>query len=455
MKKKTSPFKGLIWAGIILILGVEVVLLFPRERHEEAPAAIAKTKKRAAAPLETIAFDGAQMPPNVTPTPELPAEIQPATAVTPLKPDAVVDALPLETLARVVQPVGALNNEALLRFKSKEAYDEFLKRAKASGLDVKAQLDALLSVRAGYGNLEDLRKELLQRSAEYSEISANYVAGVPRLPVAEERAPGGDVPFGDSVFTAMGISPDVNRSEWGSGFTVAVVDSGVGQHPTFRTDQVTHVDLVNDGQPFDGHGTAMASLIAGNMPGAQGVAPGARILDIRVADSQGNSNSFALAQGIMVAVERGAPVINVSMGSYGNAGVVAEAIQQAVQRGTVVVAAAGNESAAVMAYPAAYSGVISVGGVDGRNQLAYFSNAGGPTFVAPAVGIPSAYFRDNRAFLANGSGTSQSAALVSGAAAAILSHGGNVMLTFNRNVQPLQLPAQSVGAGLVRLPVYR
>jgi hypothetical protein len=157
----------------------------------------------------------------------------------------------------------------------------------------------------------------------------------------------------------------------------------------------------------------------------------------------------------MTAVDHGVKVINVSMGSYGDASVVQAAVQKALDRGITVVAAAGNEQASVIAWPAAYQGVISVTGVDASGQLAYFSNTGNPTIAAPGVGIPSAYYQNDKAYLALGSGTSQSAALVSGAVAAIMSQGGNVRLTLSRNASPSLAPASAVGAGILRLPSYR
>jgi len=237
--------------------------------------------------------------------------------------------------------------------------------------------------------------------------------------------------------------------------TVAVVDSGVADHPTFTDGQVTHIDLVNDGQPFDGHGTAMASLIAGSAPGADGVSPAAKILDVRVSDSTGTSNSFLLAEGIMTAVQNGAQVINISMGSFGDAPAVADAVQTALSHGIVVVASAGNEDLTTLDWPAAYPGVISVSGVDAAGHIAYFSNAGQPTLAAPAVGIPSAYAVNGQPYLAQGDGTSQAAALVSGSAAMITSTGGNVLKTLTQSVQPANAPTAQVGAGILSLQSVR
>ncbi len=356
-----------------------------------------------------------------------------------------------EDLAQRVQPKGAIPNEAVLTFVSWAAMSDFLNRATAQGLVVKGRLDSLRSVRVAFDSLEKLRRELLDHGADYEGIGANFPVLAPGLPPREQRNGGGDLQFGDALLFAIGAGPEVNRSLWGKGVTVAVLDSGVAAHPAFSEGQVTHVDLVNDGQPFEGHGTAIASLIVGSVDGAQGVSPAAKILDVRIAGA-GGSDSFLLARGIEMALARGAQIINISMGSYGDSPVVAQAINHALERGVVVVASAGNDSAAVKDWPAAYAGVISVSGVDAAGRLAYYSNSGDPTLAAPGVGIPSAYAQWNKPYLAIGDGTSQAAALVSGAAAAILSQGGNVLTTLSKSALSIPANKQQAGAGMLHLP---
>lgn len=359
--------------------------------------------------------------------------------------------LTVEELAQKVQPAGAIPNEAILTFSSKQAMSDFISRASARGLVLKGRLDPLRSVRVAFDSIEKLHRELLEHGGDHLEYGPNYPVLSPGPPPREDRNGGGDLQFGDALLTAIGAGPGVDRSLWGEGVTVAVVDSGVAAHPAFGKGQVTHVDLVNDGQPFDGHGTAIASLIVGNVDGARGVSPASKILDVRIAGANG-SDSFLLARGIMTALDRGAQIINISMGSYGDSPVVARAIHDALQRGVIVIASAGNDGAAIKDWPAAYTGVISVSGVDASGRLAYFSNSGDPTLAAPAVGIPSAYAQGNKPFLAIGDGTSQAAALVSGAAAAILSQGGDVFTTLSKSALKIPATKQQAGAGMLYLP---
>ena len=356
----------------------------------------------------------------------------------------------LEALTSRVQPKGAIPNEAIITFKSPSAMKAFLERAAAEGLVVKGRITGLNGVRAAFDSLDRLQRELVDHANDIAGAGANFPVASPGLPAPENRGPGGNAPFGDALMNSIGAG--VDRTEWGRGVTVAVLDSGVAAHPAFAEGQIAHVDLVNDGRPFDGHGTAIASLIVGGINGAQGVSPAATILDVRIAGADGMSDSFQLARGIETALDRGARVINISMGSFGDSPIVAQAVNDALQRGVVVVASAGNEQLSMKDWPAAYPGVISVSGVDATGHIAYFSNTGEPTLAAPAVGIPSAFAENNKPYLAIGDGTSQAAALVSGAAAAILSRGGDVLSVLSRNAQTIPATKAEAGAGMLRLP---
>ncbi len=202
-----------------------------------------------------------------------------------------------------------------------------------------------------------------------------------------------------------------------------------------------------------GHGTAMASLIAGRDAVHGGVAPASEILDVRVADSTGMGNTAFVAQGILYAVDSGARVINISLGAAADSTMLREAVAYAISRGVTVVAAGGNEQASSLAYPASYDKVISVAAVDAQGRQAYFSNSGEGLFIsAPGVGIVSWYSGGKTVI---GSGTSQAAALVSGGVAALLSRNyqaANIPLVLTSNAVRTGAPVTQVGAGILRLP---
>lgn len=193
----------------------------------------------------------------------------------------------------------------------------------------------------------------------------------------------------------------------GKGVIVAVLDTGVAytnwgrfrRSPDFGQFQfVKGHDFVNPGGPpvdRNGHGTFVASTIAENTDngyGLTGLAYGAKIMPVRVLDTEGEGEASTIAEGITFAVKHGAQVINLSLEFA--PGVTAKdipelisAIRYAHRKGVLVVAAAGNEAHRAIAYPARAPYVVSVGATTEHGCLAAYSNDGnGLTLVAPGGG---------------------------------------------------------------------
>ncbi|SBV28535.1 type VII secretion-associated serine protease mycosin [Micromonospora krabiensis] len=180
----------------------------------------------------------------------------------------------------------------------------------------------------------------------------------------------------------------------GAGVTVAVVDSGVDRdHPQLGDRVLDGTDLLDDGgdgsRDCAGHGTGVASIIAAAPhPGVafRGLAPGARILPVRVSEQQvveGRESGRTVSAGdfaraIRWAVDHGADVLNLSVVLYADEPAVRSAIGYAAARDVVVVAAAGNlhESGDPRPYPAAYDGVLGVGAIAADGARASFSQVG-------------------------------------------------------------------------------
>ncbi|WP_431916650.1 type VII secretion-associated serine protease mycosin [Micromonospora wenchangensis] len=180
----------------------------------------------------------------------------------------------------------------------------------------------------------------------------------------------------------------------GAGVTVAVVDSGVDRrHPQLRGRVLDGADFLDPGgdgtRDCAGHGTGVASIIAaGEGAGVafRGLAPGARILPVRVSEQQvvegreaGRTVSAAgFAQAVRWAVDHDADVLNLSVVLYADDPAVREAIDYALRRDVVVVAAAGNlhDAGDPLPYPAAYDGVLGVGAVTPTGVRAPFSQVG-------------------------------------------------------------------------------
>jgi thermitase len=351
---------------------------------------------------------------------------------------------------RLTRP-NVVPGEALLTFRNKAALDRFTQQASLMGMRSIDTIPELNAARVRYGTVEALRDGIAAMGADAIGVEGNLWLKIPDIPPQPDaNNQEGTKKIGQDMMSAINASGD--RTHWGDGVTVAVLDSGVLAHPTFAEGQVAHLDLLNDGLEFNSHGTSVASLIGGQDPQAPGVAPGAKLLDIRVINTEGYTLSSILAQGIIEATDRGAQVINLSLGGYGDSGVLEQAVDYASKHGSVVVAAAGNEAYSELSIPAAYQNVISVGSVDANNLQAYFSNSGqGLTLTAPGVGVITAWDTDK---IAIASGTSQSSALVAAAAAAYISWGvspGNVAARLEADARPTGAPATQVGAGVLTI----
>lgn len=307
-------------------------------------------------------------------------------------------------------PDFALANERVLIFDSPDAYQRFLTSSNARSLTVLGRSDSLRAVRIRLNNNSHLGE------IEGATIGYNYQAHIPTPPQASAQA--GATGFGGDLLPWLGITED--NTSWGKGVTVAVIDSGVNKHIALQGD-ITRLNLTSlpPGTQQLGHGTAVASIISGDHPLTPGIAPASDILSIRVTDEAGLSNSFLLAEGITRAVDEGAEVINVSMGSYGDSQVLANAVRYAQNHGAVIVASPGNEGLTTLAKPAGYPGVISAGAVEQKGDHLDFSNSGNNlSIAAPGYKINAAWGND---LLTAFTGTSASAPVVSGAIAATLS----------------------------------
>jgi hypothetical protein len=246
----------------------------------------------------------------------------------------------------------------------------------------------------------------------------------------------------DTLLATLGVTTD--NSNWGRGVTIAVLDSGALPDATLGGGRLRYLDIgLGYTGPVDEslHGTAVASLAAGSSPDARGIAPAAGILSIRVTQADGKSDAFTVTQAIVAAVDAGAQIINISMGGYSTSEAIDRAVAYADSHGTVIVAAAGNDQASRLVWPAANPRVISVGATDATGQQVSFSNSGPQLHLAaPGFGIQTAGVNGEHILF---SGTSASAPVVAGAIAAVMSETPG--LTAAQAVQVLQTHADDNG----------
>lgn len=228
----------------------------------------------------------------------------------------------------------------------------------------------------------------------------------------------------------------------GKGAVVAVVDSGVHlSHPDLQGQLLPGRDFVDgDARPQDGdgHGTHVAGIVAarsGNGEGVESVAPGARILPLRVLDDKGRGFTEAVVSAIDYAAAQGADVINLSLSStlpiIGDLldPSFVQAIRRALDRGIVVVVVAGNSGLPVCESPTAEGRVLCVGAVDRHGRRAGYSSFGlGLGLMAPGGSASGAAGDDIlsthlRPLYREMAGTSQAAPHVAGVAALLAGRG--------------------------------
>ncbi len=173
-----------------------------------------------------------------------------------------------------------------------------------------------------------------------------------------------------------------------------------------------------------GHGTQVAGVAAAvtdNALGIAGVCWNCKIMPVRVMADSGVSNYSDIALGVKYAADKGAHVINLSLGGYAYSNALRDAINYAVnEKNVVVVGGAGNDNVSTPFYPAAYENVLAVAGTTNVDTKAAFSDYG--TWVdvsAPAVEITTTYMGGDWGVA---SGTSLAAPFVAGVAALIRSY---------------------------------
>ncbi|MFF5172743.1 type VII secretion-associated serine protease mycosin [Micromonospora sp. NPDC000089] len=242
-------------------------------------------------------------------------------------------------------------------------------------------------------------------SARRPGLAAVPAARVPaaRVPAAGVRAaapgcatplaptrPVGATPWPQRRYAPQRLAPLAN----GAGIVVAVIDSGVDRrHPQLRGRVLDGADFLDPGgdgsRDCAGHGTGVASIIAAtDSPGVafEGLAPRARILPVRVSEQQvvdGRESGRTVAatdfaRAIRWAVDHDADVLNLSVVLYADDPAVRAAVEYAVRRDVVVVAAAGNlhDGGDPRPYPASYDGVLGVGAIGADGSRSTFSQTG-------------------------------------------------------------------------------
>jgi hypothetical protein len=219
------------------------------------------------------------------------------------------------------------------------------------------------------------------------------------------------------------------RHSTGRGIRVALVDTGVDdRHKDLRGGEILRKNFTDDkSHRRDVHGTILAGIIAAiprNKFGISGVAPDVKLISIKAMKQKrdshkGEGTTATVAQGVDFAIARKSHIINLSFGMEEPDSRLNDLVTEAIRRGVVVVAAAGNDGPRGRPmYPAALDGVIAVSAVDIDDSFYTDGTLGDYIDVAaPGVNVLSTMPDDSFDFT---KGTSQAAAHVTGVVALLL-----------------------------------
>lgn len=185
------------------------------------------------------------------------------------------------------------------------------------------------------------------------------------------------------ALTKVGMPRVWQRNTGAPEIIVAVIDTGVDtRHPDLSGNLVRGASVLPGATGPDddhGHGTHVAGVIAAaghNGIGIAGMAPRCKIMPVKVLNREGKGDTGDIVAGLLYAVNNGAKIVNMSLGGTGGSRALMDAINYALSKDVVVVAAMGNEGANAQEYPAGYPGVIAVGATDSSDEIASFSNFG-------------------------------------------------------------------------------
>lgn len=223
-------------------------------------------------------------------------------------------------------------------------------------------------------------------------------------------------------YTTVKPKSSKGASLTGKGVNVAVIDTGISQHPDLAIkggyNAIAGSNTANY-QDDNGHGTIVAGIIAAqdNSIGTVGIAPDVNLYAVKALGQDGTGSESDVIAGIVWCMQNNIDVINMSLSSPDSTPFLHDIIQKATQQGITIVAAAGNDGNAdgsddTIEYPAKYSEVIAVGAVDQAKHRASFSGSGSELELAsPGVSIVST---SNDGGYLSESGTSMATPYVTG-----------------------------------------
>jgi len=304
----------------------------------------------------------------------------------------------------VTIPKDLIPNELIVTLdpNSKETIENI---AEKLGAQILGRADDLKTYRLGFKDAESAAKAVgeLEKDSNVTGVENNYTVHHPEVSPNVSGTGGGAYPLkplGD-----------------GKQMIISLIDTPVQALPPdmakFLLDPI-HVASTTPGESKELlHGTAMAeTVLHGLTVSSTDGTSAVRILPIDVYGDSPSTTSFDVARGIRTAMQNNSQVMVMSLGGDGESDFLAQAVYEAIQRGAVLVAAAGNQPTGRPVYPAAFAGVVGVTAIDQNGTIApYANNANFVSAAGPGVSIVQ---YDGLRYMVTG--TSASTAFLGGAA---------------------------------------
>jgi len=347
-------------------------------------------------------------------------------------------------------------NDVLLHVRNPLDFNDSLDNFEKGGFEVIDRIDELGTFRVKIYEPAKFMEFLVENDNEFG-VYKNVTLKSPAYP--DSRMLEVEEPFMGSSMDWLGVRPD--RNDAGKGVKVAIIDTGVDtSHDSLSGIKITEISLLNEDDSHGnlGHGTGIASVIAGQTEEFVGIAPSTEILSVRVLNGSGEGDSFTVAKGIVEAVDQGADIINLSLGGMDSSIVMDNAIEYAKLNNVLMVSAVGNEGVQGVSFPARHKDVVAVASVDAKSRVSTFSNYGDEVDIAaPGVGVITAW--EENEFI-HFSGTSIATAFVTGALASELSYSSledkeDALNALYANADEAEKPGKDIWAGRGVLNVRR
>ena len=307
-----------------------------------------------------------------------------------------------------VGPMRHVAKQLMIRLKPGENIDAI---ARARGAKVVARNDKLGIYLLEFSDASTTDSALasLKLDPQVASVDYNYIFDAPPSPQVAANVPSSATPVSLTLNPSTASDP---RSP-----IVGLIDTGVqslgSQLDPFLMQAVNVTgDTVDLSSETPTHGTAMAETIL-RAVSQQADSGSVRILPVDVYGNSETATTWNVALGIQAAVNGGATVLNMSLAGTSDDAVLNDIVQQAIAKGIVIFAAAGNQPVTTPNYPAAIPGVNAVTALGAPGQLASYANYG--SFVEMALPGTSLIYMGTQPWVVQG--TSPATAYASGVAA--------------------------------------